>query len=56
MSALRSGCTARVVAMVLGDIGGSRLLTGQTGRGTQFSAGEALERLIELFEDIRSGG
>ena len=52
MLALRSGCAASVVATVLGDIGGSRLSTGQTGRGTWFSTGEALEGLIELFEDI----
>ena len=42
--------------MVLGDIGGSGLSTRRTGRGTWFSAGEALERLIELFEDILMGG
>jgi hypothetical protein len=53
MSALRFGWADRVVAMVLGDIGGSGLLTGLTRRGRQFSAGEAFERLIEPFEDIR---
>jgi hypothetical protein len=42
--------------MVLGDIGGSRLSTGRTGRGMQFSVGEAFEGLIELFEDIWMGG
>ena len=38
--------------MVLGDIGGSGLSTGQTGRGTHLSADEALEGLVEPFEDI----
>ena len=42
--------------MVLGDIGGSRLSIRRTRRGTQFLAGEALERLIEPFEDIQMGG
>ena len=55
MSALRSGWAAKVVATVLGDIGGSRLSTSLTGRGTRFSAGEAFERLIEPFEDIWVG-
>ena len=41
--------------MVLGDIGGSGLSTRQTGRGMRFSADMALERLIELFEDIWVG-
>ena len=51
---LRSGCAASVVAMVLGDIGGSGLSTRWTGRGMQFSADEALEGLVEPFEDIRA--
>ena len=55
MSALRSGWAAKVVATVPGDIGGSRLSTSLTGRGTQFSVGEVFERLIELFEDIWAG-
>ena len=46
---------AKVVATVPGNIGGSRLSTGRTGRGMQFLAGEALERLIEPFEDIWAG-
>ena len=52
MFVLRSGCAARVVATVLGDIGGFRLSTGLTGRGMGFSAGEVFNRLIEAFEDI----
>jgi hypothetical protein len=55
MSALRLGWAAKVVEMVPGDIGGSGLSTGLTGRGTRFSAGEAFERLIEPFEDIGAG-
>ena len=55
MSALRSGWTAKVVATVPGDIGGSGLSTGLTGRGTRFLAGKALDRLIEVFEDIWTG-
>ena len=38
--------------MVLGDIGGSGLSTGLTGRGMGFLAGEAFDMLIEAFEDI----
>jgi hypothetical protein len=49
---LRSGCAASVVAMVLGDIGGSGLSTRCTGRGTWFSTDEALEGLVDAFEDI----
>jgi hypothetical protein len=49
------GGAAKVVATVLGDIGGSGLSTGLTGRGMWFSVGKALERLIELFEDIGTG-
>ena len=56
MSALRSGWAAKVVATVLGDIGGSGLSTGQTGRGIRFLVGEAFEGLIEPFEDIWMGG
>ena len=52
MVALRSGWAAKVVATVLGDIGGSGLSTGLTGRGMQFSAGEAFDGLIEAFEYI----
>jgi hypothetical protein len=52
MSALRLGWAAKVVATVLGDIGGSELLTSLTGRGTRFSAGKAFDRLIDPFEDI----
>ena len=52
MSALRSGCAASVVTTVLGDIGGSGLSTGRTGRGAHPSVGEVLEGLIEPFEDI----
>ena len=44
-----------VVAMVLGDIGGSGLSTSLTGRGTGFLAGEAFDMLIEVFKDIRVG-
>ena len=55
MFELRSGCTARVVAMVPGDIGGSGLSTSLTGRGMRFSAGEAFDRLIEALEDIWVG-
>ena len=55
MSALRLGWAAKVVAMVPGDIGGSGLSTGLTGRGMWFSVGEAFERLIELFKDIGAG-
>ena len=42
MFELRLGWAARVVAMVLGDIGGSGLLTGLTGRGIWFLAGVLL--------------
>ena len=52
MVALRSGWATKVVATVPGNIGGSRLLTGLTGRGMWFSVGEAFDRLIEVFEDI----
>jgi hypothetical protein len=55
MVALRSGWAAKVVATVPGDIGGSRLSTGLTGRGTRFSAGETFDRLIEVLEDIWMG-
>ena len=55
MVALRSGWAAKVVTTVLGDIGGSGLSTGLTGRGMRFLAGEAFERLIEPFEDIWVG-
>ena len=44
-----------MVAIVSGDIGGSGLLTGLTGRGMWFSVGEVFERLIEPFEDIGMG-
>ena len=56
MVALRSGWAAKVVATALGDIGGSRLLTGLTGRKTQFSVDETFDGLIEVFEDIWIGG
>ena len=56
MSALRLGWAARVVATVLGNIGGSGLSTGLIGRGQWSSAGETFERLIELFEDIGRRG
>ena len=52
MVVLRLGWAAKVVTTVLGDIGGSGLLTGLTGRGMGFSAGETFDRLIEAFEDI----
>ena len=55
MVALRSGWAAKVVATVPGDIGGSRLSIGLTGRGMWFSVGEAFGRLIEAFEDIWAG-
>ena len=55
MSTLRSGWAAKVVATVPGDIGGSGLSTGLTGRGTWFSAGEAFDRLIDAFDDIWTG-
>ena len=55
MFELRLGWAARVVAMVLGDIGGSGLLTSLTGRGIWFSAGETFDKLMEAFEDIRMG-
>jgi hypothetical protein len=55
MLALRSGWATKVVAMVPGDIGGSRLLTSLTGRGMRFLVSEAFERLIEPFEDIGVG-
>ena len=41
--------------MVLGDIGGSGLLTGLTGRGMGFLAGKVFDMLIEAFEDIWVG-
>jgi hypothetical protein len=52
---LRLGWAAKVVATVFGDIGGSRLLTGLTGRGMWFLAGETFDRLIDPFEDIWAG-
>ena len=52
MVVLRLGWAAKVVAMVLGDIGGSGLLTSLTRRGMGFSAGETFDRLIDAFEDI----
>jgi hypothetical protein len=52
MFELRSGCAARVVATVPGDIGGSRLSNGLTRRGMGFSVGKAFDRLIEVFDDI----
>jgi hypothetical protein len=55
MVALRLGWAAKVVATVSGDIGGSGLSTGLTRRGTQFLAGKAFDRLIEVFEDIWVG-
>jgi hypothetical protein len=55
MSALRLGWATKVVATVPGDIGGSRLSTGLTGRGMWFSAGEAFDKLIEAFDDIWTG-
>ena len=55
MVALRSGWASKVVATVPGDIGGSGLSIGLTGRGTWFLAGEVFDRLIEAFEDIWTG-
>ena len=55
MVALRSGWATKMVATVLGDIGGFRLSTGLTRRGMQFLVGEAFDRLIEAFEDIGAG-
>ena len=52
MLGLSLGWAARVDTMVLGDIGGSGLSTGRTGRGTRFSTDEALEGLVDPFEDI----
>ena len=55
MLKLSSGWAARVVTTVLGNIGGSGLLTGLTGRGTGFSVGEMFDKLMEAFEDIWAG-
>ena len=52
MVVLRSGWAAKVVATVLGNIGGSRLSTGLTGRGMGFSVNETFDGLIDAFEDI----
>ena len=52
MVVLRSGWAAKVVAMVLGNIGGSGLSTGLMRRGMGFSVGKTFDRLIEAFEDI----
>ena len=38
--------------MVVGNIGGSRLLTGLTGSGVGDSVGEMLDILMEVLEDI----
>jgi hypothetical protein len=55
MLGLSLGWAARVDTMVLGDIGGSGLLTSLIRRGTGFLAGETFDRLIEAFEDIWAG-
>ena len=55
MLGLSSGWAARVNAMVLGDIGGSGLLTSLVRRGMEFLAGETFDRLIEAFDDIWVG-
>ena len=52
MVVLRLEWAAKVVATVLGDIGGSRLSTGLTRRGMWFSANETFDKLVEAFEDI----
>jgi hypothetical protein len=55
MSGWSLGWAARVIAMILGDIGGSGLLTGLTRRGVGFSGGDAFDILIEVFDDIWVG-
>jgi hypothetical protein len=55
MSRWSSGWAARVVTMVLGDIGGSGLLTGLTRRGTEFLVGKVFDMLIEVLKDIWAG-
>ena len=55
MVVLRSGWAAKVVTTVLGDIGGSGLSTGLTGRETWFSMDETFDGLVEAFEDIWVG-
>ena len=52
---LRLGWAAKVVATVLGDIGGSGLLTSLTGRGMQFSVNETFDGLVEAFEHVWMG-
>jgi hypothetical protein len=52
MSGWSSGWAARVIATVVGNIGGFRLLTGLIGRGAGDLAGEAFDILIEVLEDI----
>jgi hypothetical protein len=55
MSGCSSGWAARVITTVVGDIGGSRLLTSWTRRGVGDSAGEMFDMLVEVFEDIWMG-
>ena len=55
MVVLRLGWAAKVVATVLGNIGGSGLSTSLTGRGTWFLTDEMFDGLVEVFEDIVVG-
>ena len=55
MSGWSSGWAARVIATVVGNIGGSGLLTSLTGRDAGDSAGKVFDILIDPFEDIWTG-
>ena len=55
MVVLRSGWATKVVATVPGNIGGSRLSTSLTRRGTWFSMDKMFHGLVEAFEDIWAG-
>jgi hypothetical protein len=55
MSGWSLGWAARVIAMVLGDIGGSGFSTSLVGRGVGDSAGKALDILMEALKDIWAG-
>src|SRR6267142_6914957 len=55
-SASRSSLVARTIWVVLGDIAGGFGVAGQgIGRGTEDSAGDTFDRLIDPADDMRTG-
>jgi len=55
-TASMSGFAARVDWIVLGDIAGRAGVTGQgIGRGAKDLVGETFDRLIDPFDDMRTG-